>query len=155
GIEITGSGTNNNWVAGNYIGTNAAGTGALGNGSDGVWIHAGAQFNLIGTNADGVDDAAERNVISVNTLIGLEITANLTNNNSVAGNFIGLNAAGIAALANQGGGVFISRGAQNNTVGGVVAAARNVISGNTLGGIGFGDASTNFNVIEGNYIGLN
>src|SRR5207245_2002030 len=61
GVEITGIGTNNNWVAGNFIGTNAPGTVALGNGG-GVAVHGGAQFNIIGTTGDGVNDAAERNV---------------------------------------------------------------------------------------------
>ena len=47
------------------------------------------------------------------------------------GNYIGLNAAGTAALGNTQSGISISSGATNNTIGGTAAAARNVISGST------------------------
>src|SRR5262249_54025112 len=93
GIEITGSGTNNNWVAGNFIGTNAAGSAAIltfyTGGVHGVDIAAGAQGNIIGTNSDSVNDAAEGNVISGNPDWGVVITDSGTNNNIVAGNYIG------------------------------------------------------------------
>ncbi len=77
GIEINGLGTNNNIVAGNFIGTNAAGTSAFGSGFvSGRWgvnIAGGAKFNRVGTNADGIADAAERNVISGNRSVGVVI----------------------------------------------------------------------------------
>ncbi len=81
-----------------------------------------------------------------------------TSNNVVAGNFLGTNVAGTAALANNTG-VYIGGSAtatNNNRVGGTVAADRNVISGNTADGVqingGAGGAANNR--IEGNYIGL-
>src|SRR5262245_51231687 len=47
-----------NVVEGNYIGTNVAGTAALGNGVQGMFV--ATSNNWIGTNGDGVNDAAER-----------------------------------------------------------------------------------------------
>src|SRR5262249_16460408 len=53
-----------------------------------------------------------------------------------------------------GDGVSISGGASNNTVGGTVAAARNIISGNENGVNIYGDGTAG-NLVRGNYIGLN
>jgi hypothetical protein len=53
-------------------------------------------------------------------------------------------------IANGGGGVSLD--GTNNLLGGSTAGARNIISGNSQGGVGlFG----NGNQIKGNYIGLN
>ena len=69
--------------------------------------------NRIGTNADGVSDTAERNLISGNPEAGIHIDSN---GNVVAGNYIGTNAAANAPLSN---GVGVRIGdASNNTVGG-------------------------------------
>ncbi len=63
GIRLqTGGG---NWIYGNYIGTNFAGDTRVAN-QRGIWIDGGSSNNRIGTNADGVNDVAERNVISAN-----------------------------------------------------------------------------------------
>ncbi|HMP43140.1 MAG TPA: hypothetical protein PKA05_22385, partial [Roseiflexaceae bacterium] len=63
GIRLqTGGG---NWVYGNYIGTNIAGAARIAN-QRGIWIDGGSSNNRIGTNADGVNDVAERNIISAN-----------------------------------------------------------------------------------------
>jgi titin len=66
GVEISGLGLpiSENVVAGNLIGTDISGTLALANGRWGVSLTAAAQYNTIGTDGDGVADAAERNVIS-------------------------------------------------------------------------------------------
>ena len=130
GVEITGAGSTGNVVAGNFIGTNAAGTAALANGADGVSIDGGAIGNTVGGMV-----AAAGNVISGNTTNGVEITGAGSNGNVVAGNLIGTNAAGTAALANGADGVSINAGASANTIGGMVAAAGNVISGNTTNGV--------------------
>ena len=53
-----------------------------------------------------------------------------TMNNTVVGNYIGVDVAGSAAIANSSG-VSISFGAHDNTIGGATAAARNIISRNT------------------------
>src|SRR5262249_42993773 len=65
GVEISGGGTSSNLIAGNFIGTEAGGEVGLGNGG-GVVIHAGSTYNVIGTDGDGLNDAAEANVISGN-----------------------------------------------------------------------------------------
>jgi hypothetical protein len=118
-----------NQVQGNYIGTNASGTAALGTGSRGV--HLGGNGNTM-NNVIGGTAAGAGNLLSGNST-GVEIensTANL-----VQGNLIGTNIAGTAAIPNNFGGVILRTSANNNTVGGTAAGARNVISGNGSGGI--------------------
>jgi hypothetical protein len=72
-------------------------------------------------------------------------------NNVIQGNYIGTNAAGTAAVANQYGLVIYSSG---NVVGGLTTGARNVISGNTTAGIyvNIYDGGSDTQV-QGNYIG--
>ena len=150
GVSIGGEGANGNTVKGNYIGTDASGTAALPNGGGGVWIDNGAQNNTVGGSTAG-----DRNVISGNNGSGVWIGNGGTNNNVVKGNYIGTNAGGTGGLANNGGGVGICCGAQNNTVGGSTAGDRNVISGNDGGGVWINDGGTNNNVVKGNYVGTN
>src|SRR5207247_10992511 len=69
--------TDGTTIAGNFIGTNAAGTAALPNGDTGVLIAQGARNNRIGTDGNGVADAAERNVISGNVRRSEEHTSEL------------------------------------------------------------------------------
>jgi hypothetical protein len=61
----------------------------------------------------------------------------------------------MAGLGNLVNGVGIFTGATFNTVGGTTAAARNVLSGNTLSGVVMSDPGTANNVVAGNYIGTN
>jgi hypothetical protein len=142
---------NNNVIAGNNIGTNAAGTAALGGGI-GVWITSSAVNTRIGTNADDVSDALERNVISGNST-GVRLDGSSTTT-VVAGNYIGTNAAGTAAIANSADGVYILNAA-SNTIGGTAAASRNLISGNVQDGVEISGASATGNNLLGNYIGVN
>jgi parallel beta-helix repeat protein len=133
-------------VQGDFIGTNAAGTAALGNGNVGVEIDSEAGSITVG----GTTSAA-RNVISGNTY-GIETTYLLSTGVTVQGNYIGTNAAGNAAVGNVDYGIWCF--GSNDTIGGTLAGARNVISGNgtdgiLLDGIAFNDA------VEGNYIGTN
>ncbi|MFH2141136.1 MAG: LamG-like jellyroll fold domain-containing protein, partial [Bacteroidota bacterium] len=69
------------------------------------------------------------------------------------GNFIGTDATGTVALNNGNSGVGIYGGASNNIIGGNVASARNLISGNNSRGIWIGGSGTDSNTIAGNYIG--
>ena len=132
-------------IVGNYIGTNAAGTSALGNGADGIWLGSGAFRNIIGGTT-----AAERNVISGNAWSGITINGD---DNFVYGNYIGLNAAGTAAIANAGGsGVFLTSTAERNFIGGLSAGQGNVISGNAHSGVYI---EGTFNKVYGNTIGMN
>ncbi len=149
-----------NVIQSNYIGTDITGTAPLGNGHGVVFF--GSFSNLIGTNADGVNDAAEGNVISANGVGGITILGSAQN--VVAGNYIGTNAAGTAALGNRFYGVAIGVNSTSNRIGtngdGVAdAAERNVISGNLGLGVLMGDASTvalsTGNSIRGNAIFAN
>ena len=150
GLGISGTDTTGNIVAGNLLGLNPAGTAAIPNGWSGVAIFDGARSNLIG----GTSPAA-RNLISGNTLQGVTLSDPGTMGNVVAGNYIGLNAAGTAAVPNGWSGLQIYGGAQGNTIGGSSAAARNVISGNSFQGVLLVGTNTSRNVIAGNFIGLN
>ncbi len=150
GITIGGAGTNLNVIAGNYIGTNAAGTGPLPNAYEGVAINGGAQSNVVGGGVPGA-----RNVISGNNTQGATINGAGTNLNVIEGNYIGTNAAGTATLPNKYAGVQVSTGAQNNTIGGTLPGARNVISGNASQGIFLAGAAVSGNTVEGNYLGIN
>jgi hypothetical protein len=150
GIFISGAGTTGNKVQGNFVGLNAAGAADLGNGDSGVEISSGAADNTVG----GLTTLA-RNVISGNGDEGIFISGAGTSGNKVQGNFIGLDAAGAADLGNTGAGLVIANGAAFNTVGGAVAGARNVISGNGGDGVAIGGAGTTVNQVLGNFIGTN
>ncbi|MDA2935492.1 hypothetical protein MYX82_14320, partial [Acidobacteria bacterium AH-259-D05] len=165
GVWISGFRATGNLVQGNHIGTDLTGTIALpstvpgrrGNNSHGIRIDDGAQFNVIGTNGDGVDDDAERNLISGNTLDGIRIEDPNTDNNIVAGNYIGTDVNGTATIFNGQWGVGIWNFARLNRVGtdgdGVAdAAERNLISGNFLDGVVI-TFEAEQNVVAGNYIG--
>ena len=133
-----------NAVSGNYIGTDLTGTGALANGGAGILLTNGANSNTIGGTTAG-----ERNVISGNTGNGLYISA--SSSNDIEGNYIGTDLTGTGALANGGAGLFLTSGANSNTIGGTTAGERNVVSGNNVNGISIYGCTGN--VLQGNYIG--
>lgn len=68
----------------------------------------------------------------------------------VAGNFIGIVAAG-DAIRDNGAGVYLGAGSHNNTIGGASVADRNIISGNVTGVLV--DKEAEETLIQGNYIG--
>jgi len=144
---ILGSGdSRRNRVIGNRIGTNDAGTAAIGNFSNGVDIGGGASQNRIGGSTP-----AERNLISGNGGSGVCLAGAETNDNVIAGNYIGLDASGTAVLGNAGDGVWI--GATRNRIGGLAPGERNVVSANGSGGFNFIGADASQNLVAGNYIG--
>jgi len=132
-----------NWIYGNYIGTDFAGETRVAN-QRGIWIDGGSSNNRIGTNADGVNDVAERNVISANIEQNIWIYQPATTGNKIMGNYIGLNASGSAAV-----------GTNNQTVaatGVLVQEASTTIIGTD--GDGQGDALEG-NVISGSILNIN
>jgi titin len=139
GIELNGSGTTGNLVEGDYIGTDSTGNAYLGNPGAGVAISQGSSGNIV-----------SGDVISDNVLAGVWI--NGSSNNLVSGDTIGLSQNGTHALQN-GQGVELIGGATGNTIGGITAAARDVISGNTGDGVYVSNAGTSGNIVEGDYIG--
>src|SRR5205085_8294785 len=147
GVFIVGTSTNN-VVIGNYLGTDVTGTADLGNTLDGV------NFQGAGGNRVGGTTAGERNIISGNDRFGVFCNIG-ANNNLIEGNYIGLNAAGTAAIASLGTGVGV-QDSGSNTIGGTAAGAGNVISGWTSTGVGIGGTNaTSNNVVQGNFIGTN
>ncbi len=151
GVQVLAATATGTVVQGNLIGTDFTGMAAIPNSGSGVEIGSSASNTLVGTNADGVNDVAERNVISANGFYGVEINGP-AEQNVVAGNFLGTNVLGTSALGNDFG-VWIFD-APNNIIGGSTAAARNVISGNHREGIRISLSNATNNKIFGNYIGL-
>jgi parallel beta-helix repeat protein len=145
GIVLNGS---DNRVQGNFIGTNGTATEARPN-KFGVAING--PNSLVGGTGTGA-----RNVISGNLQDGVGTYGDASTGTRIQGNYIGTNRTGITALANKIG--VALRGVGSNVVGGDVAGARNVISGNGADEItsnGIYLSSSPNNVIQGNYIGTN
>ncbi len=136
----------NNIVIGNFIGTTASGMAAQPN-SIGVQI-SHSRFNTIGGSQQGA-----RNIISGNTGRGIFIEGTNGWGNIVQNNYIGAASNGTTRLGNGTYGVNIED-SWSNTVGGVVAEQRNIISGNGADGVRINNSKAHDNVIQGNYIGL-
>ena len=136
-----------NTVEGNLLGTNAAGTGSVPN-LDGVQVN-GAPDTTIG----GLTSTA-RNVISGNTGDGVSIISLLGPDSGtvVEGNYVGTDISGTVALANGAYGVDVGSSASFIQIGGLTAASRNVISGNTRSGVFLETHAAN-NTVQGNYVG--
>ena len=132
--------TTGNVILGNFIGTDATGSTALANGSGGAILSNNCRSNLIGS-----ANSLARNIISGNTNAGIWIVG--AQGNFVQGNFVGLDAAGTAALPNTFAGMYLLAGAQSNFVSG------NVFSGQPSEGLRIADPGTSFNVVQGNYFG--
>ncbi len=152
GVNITFPDATGNAVLGNLIGTDVTGTVALGNGS----INSGVVIKSASGNTIGGLSAGARNIIAGNGGSGISIVVNVpaegpAQNNVVQGNYIGTDITGTVDMGNGVHGVALNS-ADNNTIGGTSAGARNIISGNDTQGIGISGTSTG-NLIQGNYIG--
>ncbi len=143
------NGSSGNVVQGNDIGTDCSGTQPLGNTYAGVAV-SGAANNLIGGTASGAG-----NLISGNIGNGVRLEVSGTTGNLVQGNFIGTDVSGTQPLGNGSDGldsaVLIDAGANNNTIGGLVAGASNIIAADSLNGVRIRGA--NGNIVQGNFIG--
>jgi hypothetical protein len=144
GIDINSASTGNT-IAGNWIGLDNTGTLDFGNGNDGIEVDSA-------NNTFGGTTLAERNVVSGNGGRGFSIFDPTATGNVVLGNYIGTNAAGTAAVGNVDDGIGLTSGANGNTIGGLTAASRNIISGNGQG-INISSAGSENNTVIGNYIG--
>ncbi|MEX0879800.1 MAG: Calx-beta domain-containing protein, partial [Thermoanaerobaculia bacterium] len=138
--------TGGNTVTGNFIGTTPTGTTAHGNTTG---ISLDSPNNTIGGSLP-----AARNLLSGNAAgAGLVISGAAASNNTVAGNYIGVDATGSVALPNALG--IYDEVAPDNTFGGITTTAGtppgNVISGNGASGLHLTTAAGN--VVEGNLIG--
>jgi hypothetical protein len=148
GVAIDGTNSSGNVIEGNYIGLDLSGSNSIPNGRAGVNFFGGAQGNMVGGTAAGA-----ANIISGNSLQGVLFQNAGTDNNVLLGNYVGLNAAGNAAVPNGWAGVEIGDSARSNIVGGILPFVRNVISGNARQGVAVG-TNADGNVVQGNYIGV-
>lgn len=141
GIMVSGGAGAHDILRGLWVGIAPDGVTADGNAGGGVVIE-----NDAGTDTVGGASPADADIISGNGRGGVLITGG--GQDTILGNDIGTNAAGAAALPNQGSGITIS-GSADNTIGS--AGAGNVVSGNTADGLSlFG---TSGNTVSGNLIG--
>src|SRR5207253_2051161 len=143
GVFLYTSAATGNTVAGNYVGTDASGAHAIGNATIGISMD-GAPGNTIG----GISPAA-RNVVAANGRDGILVIHAGSTLNVVQNNYVGVNAAGDAALGNAWYGIEVSQ--PNNVIGG--AYVGNVVSANVHGGIALYLASSTGNRVQGNLVG--
>ena len=143
--EVSVQSVNGVSIKGNFIGTNIAGSQSLSDGYAGIQIAGGSNNTVGGTTA------ADRNIVSGQTVDNIEIYGSTATGNLVQGNFAGTDVTGTRSLNSDGVGVVLANYTSGNTVGGTTAAARNVVSGN-LDGIEI-DVTSTGNLVEGNYIG--
>jgi CSLREA domain-containing protein len=139
GVYVQGIG---NRVQGNRIGTNASATAALPNDQAGIEINTATNTLIGGTSVEA------RNIVSGNSGDGIYISAG--SGSTIQGNYIGLNGTGAAAIPNGGIGILVEVSSGGSTIGGAIAGAGNVISGNGLSGILI---VSDGNTIQGNRIG--
>ncbi|MGB3541501.1 Calx-beta domain-containing protein, partial [Rubrivirga sp.] len=127
-------------IAGNYIGTDATGLNGRGNSSGsngGIYATSNSPDLRVGTDGDGENDAAERNVIAANGGTGVRLRGtpdDPTPNAVIAGNYIGVAADGETELGNAGAGVLVE-GARGARVGGTGANEGNTIANNRDQGV--------------------
>ncbi|MEI7594976.1 MAG: T9SS type A sorting domain-containing protein [Bacteroidota bacterium] len=122
GLFYVTRGTYFNRLLGCMVGVDSSGTKAVPN-DIGMVVSTGTAFNTIGGTTP-----AERNIFSGNNLSGLMITNQLTEHNSIKGNYFGTDITGTIAIPNLWG-VMFSTFTKFNTLDG------NLISGNLESGI--------------------
>lgn len=146
---------NGNTIQGNIIGLGADGNTILGNEAEGMQLTSSSNNVIGGTNhTPGACDGA-CNVISGNKEQGIGVYFGGTprgDNNLIQGNYIGTDKTGLLDRGNSFDGVFVG-GATNTTIGGTVAGAGNLISGNDDNGVRLSASVTTGNLVQGNLIG--
>src|SRR5438034_840920 len=138
GAQVTGT-----LIEGNFIGTDITGKIALGNVGGGIGTGPFTSGTVVGGTT-----SATRNIICANQ-VGIVSNGN---GDLIQGNYIGVDVTGGAALGN-GTGISLGSSSSNISVGGTIAGAGNVVSGNTGAGIQIDESSGN--QVLGNFIGTN
>ncbi len=146
GIIVGGPGSSSTRIVGNYIGTDVRGLFRVGNADDGIFVE-GSGGNTIGGPA-----LADRNLISGNGSVGVQLFGRGATGNLVVGNLIGTDAAGERAVGNLRNGLYINE-APGNTIGGTAAGSANLISGNEIVGLQITGPGASGNVVVGNFLG--
>ena len=109
-----------------------------------------------------VDPQNSRNLIYAPVVVyqdkvGIEISGTKAKQNTIYGSYIGTNTNSVSELGNSNDGILIDDGANNNTIGGLLAQQINVISSNGSGNTGdlagVAIESANKNTVAGDYIG--
>jgi uncharacterized delta-60 repeat protein len=136
GIQLQGTASSNNVIAGNLIGTDATGISALANTNYGILVFRAA------ANQIGGGTPAARNVVSGNGYAGV-VLGTYASNNLVQGNYAGLGADGVTPVSNAVYGIYLSSASYN-------LIRSNVSSANYLGCHVIYDGS---NIFQGNFIG--
>ncbi|MCI0485037.1 MAG: HYR domain-containing protein [Blastocatellia bacterium] len=154
GIQILANGGNRVELC--FIGTDLAGIMAVPNTESGVDIRDSS-----GNTVGGICPPLIT-VISGNGTHGVSISGISAGMNSVVGNIIGLDAAGMFAVPNTQSGVFID-GSSGNIIGGTGSSTAiniggpgsggNIISGNGVRGVAITGTSASGNLVQANFIG--
>jgi CSLREA domain-containing protein len=108
-----------------------------------------------GAASDGLTVASGGSTVRglvINRFDGSGIRLQTGGGNVVTGNYVGTNAVGTADLGNNQSGVMIDN-SPNNSVGGLVPSARNLLSGNNQHGVLLNGAGSSGNTVQGNYVG--
>lgn len=142
-IGVTPGAKGGHRIEGCFIGLDATGTNTLGSTGSGVFVQTPG-------NRIGGTNAGARNLISGHGTTGMEIFEAFATNNVVQGNYIGTDRSGTKAIGNTDRSLVVNMNARSNTIGGAVAGAGNLISGNLDRGI---TLDGNDNLVQGNYIG--
>jgi hypothetical protein len=160
-------------ITGDYIGLSLSGA-AFGNRGDGVYASSRSSGDFIGLNPSG-DPGVVANVISANGGSGIFLAG--SSRDVIVANRIGTNSAGSGPIPNGGNGIELTRGANDNEIGGteytdpatgqannptgskgavdpvfIVPPLGNLVSGNRRNGVLISDGSRG-NVLNGNFIG--
>jgi CSLREA domain-containing protein len=158
GVALSGSNATltNSTITQNSVGVQLGGSLNTVSGNT-ITANTGPGVRITGFNDTlGGNTPSARNVISGNTGNGVELSSGAASAH-VLGNYIGVDAAGTAALPNSLTGI-TDVSVSSNTIGGLSGAERNVISGNSGDGV-----QLNLNVtpgsaailVQGNFIGTN
>jgi CSLREA domain-containing protein len=150
GVEVSNIGAEGTRIVGNFIGLdrNGGGFSNVGNSRNGVRVSSTPNVEI------GDTLAGAGNAISDNGEHGVEIVGTSSTNNVVLGNVIGTNSNGASDFGNTEDGIRIGN-SSGVTIGGTVAGARNVISGNDANGVFIsGTSSATGNRVQGNFVGL-
>ncbi len=137
-------------IEGNFIGTDSTGTTIP---AVSTWLTylSSTSGNLVG----GTTPAGRNVMAGGGASGGANLLIELASSNTVQGNYIGLNAAGTAALTllpATTSGITMSANAHDNLIGGTAPGAGNVVYGNAALLLATG---SHHNTIQGNFIGTN
>ena len=144
GLIVSGFAENGIAIYG-HSGSRVVGNVTRNNGESGILIQNSLANTIGGTSP------SDRNILSANGVLGLEIAGG-SSANVILGNYIGTSASGTQPLGNGQNGIFVQN-SSDNTIGGVVPGSRNVIAGNGEAEVQIFGPNATRNLVAGNFIG--